>query len=110
MQVRVVAFAAARELIGSSLNLALSPDARVRDDAWRALASGRIQHSRHTRPRRASRATDVWLSTTCTPRRRRDRALAARRRRISGVSRIVREPIDPRALSESIGTERTAAS
>ena len=36
MQVRVVAFAAARELIGSSLNLALSPDARVRD-AWRAL-------------------------------------------------------------------------
>jgi molybdopterin converting factor small subunit len=36
MQVRVVAFAAARELIGSTLNLTLPPEARVRD-AWTAL-------------------------------------------------------------------------
>lgn len=36
MQVRVVAFAAAREMIGSSLDLALPADACVRD-AWSAL-------------------------------------------------------------------------
>ena len=36
MQVRVIAFAAARELIGSSMELALPAGARVRD-AWAAL-------------------------------------------------------------------------
>ena len=36
MQVRVVAFAAARELLGGTFDLTLPPGARVRD-AWSAL-------------------------------------------------------------------------
>jgi molybdopterin converting factor small subunit len=54
MQVRVVAFAAARELIGSSLDLALPPEARVRD-AWRALERAYPALSAHALSMRLAR-------------------------------------------------------
>lgn len=54
MQVRVVAFAAARELIGGSLDLALPPDARLRD-AWSALERSHPALASHAASMRLAR-------------------------------------------------------
>lgn len=54
MQVHVVAFAAARELIGSSLDLALPPGSRVRD-AWSALQKAHPELATHATSMRLAR-------------------------------------------------------
>ena len=54
MHVRVVAFAAARELIGSTMNLALPPGARVRD-AWDALEMSHPVLAAHAASMRVAR-------------------------------------------------------
>ena len=95
MRIRVVAFARLRELLEASQHTLELPNGARAGDAWEALVRECPALADHRASTRLAVGGRIASLDDASRRRRRTGAVAAGRRRLSAVYRIVADPIDP---------------